>query len=497
MIIRNFCARLLAGIVACTFLGLSLGGASAQAVAYVPDEAIHTYAGEQLAASRINGAAVVIIRDGQVSSVRGFGQKSGPQTPFVLGSVSKSFTALAIMQLVDAGKIALDAPVTTYIPWFGLANSNDMKPVTVQMLLQQTSGISSDAGMLGLYDSKISLEDGVRKLKNEHLQTEPGKQFAYSNANYSTLGLVIERVSGMSYGAYMEQHVFEPLDMGHTFTTKAAAKKAGLIDGHTNWFGLKLTLDDEVAPYVVPEGYIMSSAEDMSHYMMALLHDGVYNNKRIISQESLKLMLMPGPNIEPGTLPHSTTYAMGWGVGESNGVPVISHDGDAQNYHANIALLPTTKSGVLVLVNENATFLGVGQTYEGIMQAFTDGQLPPVSNAFRTFYIVFNVIVVLTLAAMAFGLWRLRSARAAYRRYYTARGLQYTLLRSVGGDIAIAVLVYGVVFVGLGYAMQGSPLPLRLMMYGAPDLTIWVLGIIGYFLVRATLKTFLTIRLNR
>jgi CubicO group peptidase (beta-lactamase class C family) len=174
----------------------------ASAREYAP---IERFVQDEMKVQRIPGLALGIVRDDRIAYVRGFGKAddSGrpvtPRTPFIIGSLSKSFTAMAIMQLVDAGKVELGAPVQRYLPWFRVADEDASRVITVRHLLNQTSGLSTKTGrsFQGNGDtSDAALERTVRKLRTVELTAPVGKKHQYSTINYSVLGLIVQAVSG-------------------------------------------------------------------------------------------------------------------------------------------------------------------------------------------------------------------------------------------------------------------------------------------------------------
>jgi len=221
-----------------------------------PDFAkIDMYAQAQLEKSRIPGLALGIVQGDQIVHLKGIGRAddSGravtPQTPFCIGSTSKSFTALAIMQLVEAGKIELDAPVQRYIPWFRVADPVASARITVRQLLNQTSGLTEAAGKGAVIGAgPETLEQAVRDLCTAELNRPVGISFEYSNLNYLTLGLVVQMVSQEPYEIYLQQHIFEPLEMRHTCTSNEQAKRDGLASGYRYWFGFPVAFDASSPP---------------------------------------------------------------------------------------------------------------------------------------------------------------------------------------------------------------------------------------------------------
>jgi CubicO group peptidase (beta-lactamase class C family) len=238
---------------------------------------ITTYIEAEMKAHHIPGLALAIVQGEQIVYLHGFGtaNSSGQavtrETPFILGSATKSFTAMAVMQLVDAGLIELDAPVQRYLPWFRTADASSSATITVRHLLNQTSGIEAPAGLNNATSRDISdgaLEAQVRGFSTARLNHPVGEVFEYSNANYDILGFIVQTVSGQSYGSYIQEHIFLPLEMTHSFTSDTEAMAQGLATGHRFWFGRPLPF---IAPYTranQPSGFLIASAEDMAHYLI-------------------------------------------------------------------------------------------------------------------------------------------------------------------------------------------------------------------------------------
>ena len=252
----------------------------------------------------IPGVSLAIVEGDKIVHLRGFGQARpggeapSPQTPFFIGSLTKSFTALAVMQLVEAGKIELDAPVQRYLPWFRVADPQASAQMTVRHLLNQTSGLPGLLGMANLADldnRPDATERQVRALSTLKLTRPVGSKFEYSNTNYNLLGLIIEAASGESYADYIQKHIFDPLDMSHSYTSKAVAQQNGLAMGHRYWFGHPLPAPNLPIPRgSLPSGQLISSAEDMAHYLIAHLNGGRYGGVQILSSAGIDETAPPG-----------------------------------------------------------------------------------------------------------------------------------------------------------------------------------------------------------
>ncbi len=323
---------------------------------------IDAYIEEQMQRLNIPGVSLAIVEDDQIVHLRGFGQaRPGgetptPQTPFFIGSLTKSMTALAVMQLVEAGKIEMDAPVQRYLPWFRVADPQASARITVRHLLNQTSSLPTSSGeiqMADFDDSSNATERQARALSTLMLTRPVGSAFEYSNANYNLLGLIIEAASGESYADYIQKHIFTPLEMSHSYTSLSVAKQNGLAMGHRYWFAIPFVAPNTPVPNgSLPSGQIISCSEDVAHYMIALLNGGRYGNAQILSEEGIAEM-------HRGVADDSVMgislgqYGMGWFVDESGKTKLVWHSGTTPDFGAFIALLPEQKKGLVLLFNAN------------------------------------------------------------------------------------------------------------------------------------------------
>lgn len=318
----------------------------------------------------IPGMALAVVRDGQVVYAKGYGRAddSGrpftPRTPLVLASVSKSFAALATMQLVEAGKIDLDAPVTTYLPWFTMADAEHSAKIRVRDLIYQTSGISTFSGREFRFEADASgLEDEVRRLKEVPLAGEPGVgEFRYSNTNYEILGLIVQTVAGQPYTDYMKENIYTPLGMAHSYSlaTLAEARADGMAEGYTVWLGGRRTTGEYFPASRIPSGGLISSAEDLAGYALMHLNGGDYAGQRLLSADGVATLHRPGVLFD---YPQEG-YAMGWFAGwlwgastpdgDTLRVPrTIEHDGWGKGVRTHILMVPSAKLAVVALMNSD------------------------------------------------------------------------------------------------------------------------------------------------
>jgi CubicO group peptidase (beta-lactamase class C family) len=352
-------------LAVCTVLALTLRlFTRATSAQRVPDgesyDEIDAYLEQQMRRLNIPGMALVIVEGDQIVHLRGFGQARpggeapSPQTPFVIGSTTKSFTALAVMQLAEAGQIDLDAPVQGYLPWFRVANPEASAQITVRHLLNQTSGLPLLPAwhlLADLDNSPGAAERQARGLSTLTLTRPVGSAFEYSNLNYNLLGLVVEAASGEPYADYIQHHIFTPLDMNHSYTSQAAAQQNGLAMGHRYWFGFPIAARDLPLPSgSLPSGQLISSAEDMGHYLIAHLNEGRYGDVQILSPEGIAELHRPAVEASMMGVP-AGQYGMGWFVEEHGQTTITWHSGMVPDFFTYMAILPEQQKGMILFFN--------------------------------------------------------------------------------------------------------------------------------------------------
>lgn len=325
----------------------------------------------KMKSEKIPGVSLAIVKGNNIAYLKGYGVAATngrpvtPETPFIIGSLSKSFTALAIMQLKEKGKIDIDAPVQNYLPWFSLADAKASKEITISNLLSQTSGLSSYCDS---ENNNISIEQIVRNQKNTQITKPINTTFQYSNINYIILGEVIQAVSGESYDSYIEKNIFQPLEMKKSYTSSEKAKNNGLSSGYRSYFGFMLPMKQNEHISSVPAGYLVSSSEDMAHYLIAEMNKGIYKGKSIISEEGMEETHTPISNVTNimGVIKFTGNYGMGWFIDNNDD---IVHAGDVENFHSYAKIVKSENLGIVMLFNSNdyiSTLLSKNESYEDI-----------------------------------------------------------------------------------------------------------------------------------
>ncbi|MGV7211551.1 serine hydrolase [Oxalobacteraceae bacterium A2-2] len=297
------------------------------------------------------GATLIVVRDGQSLLRKAYGladvehqQAMTPQASLRLGSITKQFTAVAIMMLVDQGKLSLADPVTTFFPDYPAQG----RKVTIEHLLTHTSGIASFTGKPS-YVPNMARDYSVREMidgfKNDPLEFEPGTRYAYNNSGYFLLGAIIEKVSGMSYADFLAQRIFIPLGMDQTaYEGHERHPIVQRAHGYTRNHG-KVEAAEALSmsqPYAA--GALVSTVDDLARWNAAVTAG------KLLTAASWRRVLTPYILADG----KSTRYGYGWAIGTLRGVPDISHGGGINGFNTHAVSVPGEKVYVALLSNSDA-----------------------------------------------------------------------------------------------------------------------------------------------
>ena len=398
---------------------------------------INAFIEDELPESAAPGLAYALVEDGEVAArgfgeqVQGSGRNVAPDTLFPIGSVTKSFTALAVMQLVEAGSIALDDPVSRHVPAFASGPANE---VTVRQLLDHTSGYSTVQGNSHHGSSEL-LQDGLvgyaGRLARVAPAHAPGTIWEYSNANYQILGALIEQASGLSYADYVDARILQPLGMTDTVVVVGRAPPA-IATGHRPWFGgVRAFARGEGFRVDAPAGGIVSSAPDMGRYLAMWMN----GRDDIVSARTKSAMLAPSGPVSPH-------YGLGWNIDAEQGT--VYHTGLVPGFETLAAFAPGERKGVVVLVNANSG-LGFADTWHliGGVAARAMGQAHEDSGSRwgpKSAYLSIALLPPL-FAMFAIVSWRGRSALRA-KRWSTPGKLSLWLPLPAMGILAWFLIAY-------------------------------------------------------
>jgi CubicO group peptidase (beta-lactamase class C family) len=307
-----------------------------------------------MATGDIAGAVVAVVKDGQIVTERGFGYSDvatkkavDPKlTLFRPGSVSKLFTWTAVMQLVEQGKLDLDADVNKYLPDDFQVPPRDGKPITLRNIMTHTAGYEEQ--IKNIITEKPDTPDYVTLLKRwmPNRVFDAGTTPAYSNYATSLAGYVVERVSGEPFADYMDKHIFAPLEMTHsTFRQPLPKELVPLMSTGYDTASEPPKKFEMVGP--APAGALSSPGEEMAHFMIAHLQNGEYKGNRILKEETAKQM-----HDSPLTLlPPLNRMELGFFETNINGREVIAHLGDSNYFHTSLHLFLKENVGFYVSFN--------------------------------------------------------------------------------------------------------------------------------------------------
>lgn len=463
-----------------------------------PDPAaIDSFIQKEMDATNLPGLALAIVHDDEVIYLKGYGiaDTAGnpvtPQTPFMLASLSKSFTALAIMELVEAGKVELDAPVQTYLPWFHVADETASARITVRNLLNHTSGIPASAGM-EFFTGDSDMETQARALADVAPDRPVGKSYEYVNPTFTVLALIVQQVSGQPFEQYIQEHIFTPLQMSNTFTSKKDAGRHGLATGHTFALGMPVALDVPANHGGLPYCCIISSAEDLSHYMIAQINGGQYAGKRVLSAQGIDAMHTPAVQEDRP----ERYYGMAWETRPVNGMQVVMHTGEGAGWQTNIILLPDGW-GIAVLENGyNFVDSNFGaDRLRGIARGVASlvaGQTPPPASSGTGAYVFYAVLLAIVLIQVGGMAYSLKSIRRWQRGERIPQGSGRKTLRILP-SLVLNLLWAGLVF----FVVPNNLLPYALMKLLVPVLayTLTISGLVA--LAWGLLRTVLVVQAFR
>ena len=327
----------------------------------------------------IAGGTFVVVKDGQILFAQGYGYADikakkpvvPDQTVFRPGSISKLFTWTSVMQLVEQGKLNLDADVNTYLDFkvpekFG-------KPITLRNIMTHTSGFEESVSEL--FMQKASQQYPIGEYLQKHMPERifpPGKVVAYSNYATTLAGYIVQRVSGEDFNDYVANHILKPLGMNHS-TFKQLPPPDLLKNMAT---GYKQASDPKPVPYEIveaaPAGALASTATDMARFMIAQLNGGEYNGARILKPETVKQMHTRNYTLAPGL----NGFDLGFYDEDRNGQRIIGHGGDTEVFHSDLHLMLDAHVGIFMSFNSAGAEGAAEAVRVAIFRAFLDRYFP-------------------------------------------------------------------------------------------------------------------------
>ena len=309
--------------------------------------------------NKVTGTSIAIVDNGEIVYATGYGfsdlenkKKADANTIYGIGSITKTFTALSIMQLQEQKKLRVTNSIKDYLVDLKIENPfNDINQIYISDILCHTSGLPSDIANGFFVDNPPTISWVIKELNKQRLISPRRYISAYSNVGYGLLGEVISRVSGLSYGDYLRQNIFTPLNM----TSSSIGYE--LNNTSKTYNGNKETVEPTVRD--VAAGFISSNVIDLSNFISMLIGDGSFKSNQIISSNSI--VDMESDQLTNVLLTQPFAYGYGLMIDsikiknhkkkDSTIVSIIGHGGDTHAFHADLAYIPEQKVGAVVLTN--------------------------------------------------------------------------------------------------------------------------------------------------
>ncbi len=278
--------------------------------------------------NRLSGGVIILEKNDVIyKRAFGFADKENQilnttQTPFMLASVSKPFTSLAILQLAEQGKISFNIPVTNYLPDYP---SNSGKKITIHHLLTHTSGLpdlfASEDGLKDILPDStiITLDALIDRFKDRELEFSPGNKQRYSNSNYFLLTKIIETVSGLSFDEYLTKNIFVPAGLEHSFYRDVLPEQ-GIALPYYGFDQNNIRVSNWSPSWAAGAGGIFSNLEDLGKFYQAII------NKKLLNEHSTKIYFSRHIDEDKGN------YGYGWEFSQLDGFNIIEHDGGTLGY---------------------------------------------------------------------------------------------------------------------------------------------------------------------
>lgn len=317
---------------------------------------------KEMTQHNLQGLSIALVDDQQVVWAEGFGfadtaakVPATADTVYRIGSVSKLFTTISALQLVEQGKLGLDSPLQNTIPDFSMRSRfSNAAPITLRSIMTHHSGIPSDylKGMWTTDPQPISTLPA--SIKDEYLAFPPNTVLSYSNLGMTLLGLAVQNSSGQEFCGHLQQQLLQPMGMQQTTCAPAIPRSAPASKAYSGG-------EEKVEPPLrdTPAGGLNSSVRDMSRFIRMVLAEGALDGRRIIKPETVRTMLTPqNSNV---ALDRSFRIGLGWMLGGLGGINIqqagtVAHHGGATLYHrAQLVVLPEVKLGVVVLSNTDTS----------------------------------------------------------------------------------------------------------------------------------------------
>ena len=309
----------------------------------------------------LNAVSIVLVKDMEILWARGFGvedlnksTKADANTVYRVGSVSKLFTDIGIMQLVEKGEVDLDAPITDYLPEFR-PRSRFKREITLRQLMSHRSGLLREP-LVGNYfdDDEPTLEATVKSIIDSDVIYAPESKIKYSNSAIATVGYVLEKLKGEPFASYLRKNVLLPMGLTHSAFEPLPDITNRLADA-TMWSYDGRVFDAPTFELgMSPAGSMYAPVVDLGQFMKVLFNDGKGPNGPVIKKETLQLMLTSQFN-DGKDQRHNVGFGIGFSLSEQGGYKRVGHGGAVYGFSTQLYALPEVKLGVAVTSSVDVT----------------------------------------------------------------------------------------------------------------------------------------------
>lgn len=332
-------------------------------------DSLDQYVEHALKQWQIPGAAVLVVKDGNVIVSKGYGvkelgnqEKVNENTLFMIGSNTKAFTETALAMLEYEGKLKLEDRVNKYLPDFKMKDSWVTKELNLIDIVSHRMGLQTFQGDFMYWTSDLTIDEVIEKFGRITPKYDFRTQYGYTNAGYAIAGKVIEKVSDLTWAEYLKKNIFNPLQMHRTlalsedyFNAENISKPHTFVDGKISV--IQFQNIDNLAPC----GSISSSIDDLSHWLITQLDSGRFSGDTIIPFKVIQRTRNPesiqGRVRRPFNNGHFNLYGLGWGLTDYEGKEIISHTGGVNGFVTSVTLLPEINLGIIVLTNSDQNLL--------------------------------------------------------------------------------------------------------------------------------------------
>jgi CubicO group peptidase (beta-lactamase class C family) len=359
-------------------------------------DSIDHYVANALTKWQIPGVAICIVKDGKVVLMKGYGVKEingtdkvDENTLFMIGSNSKAFTATALAMIDAEKKISLDDKVTRWIPSFKLENKAAGEQAIIRDLLCHRLGFQTFQGDFTYWTSNLSRQEVIEKMSHIKAAFPFRTKWGYTNAGFVVAGEIIPKATGLLWEDYLKEKIFTPLGMSNTLAlSKDFPSASNKCSAHTMADGKLIKIPFCSIDNLAAAGSIGSSVNDMSHWVMAQLNRGKYNNLQVIPAAAIAQTWLPHSILGNGghlyNTGHFSLYGLGWMLEEYCGKKIVSHTGGVNGFVTSVTLLPEEKLGIIVFTNTDQNSF-----YEALKWEIADAYLGKPYRDYSKVYLGF------------------------------------------------------------------------------------------------------------